>query len=144
MVTTAVLTEMAARWKAANPEYRGEVKPARGLLDTAKFMLGRTSDSFGHPVKPWKPTAGLTARFKGALVLGRGMFAYSDDTLYAVPCDGAVTDLGAARGALAAFVRRGDTHTGWAGSGVNWTVDAFEAVAGGAVALLRVRHSLSE
>jgi hypothetical protein len=117
------------------------------LTEFARSCRTRKTNAFGKPLPPWKAPAlpEVFVRFKQARLIKYEQNSYSDDSFFAVPYEGRMTP--AAQKRLREFVRRGDTHTGWAGSGSSWDVSEVRPAEGGAdggVVVIHARHSISD
>jgi hypothetical protein len=98
------------------------------LHDTFTAAARRTNDQYGKKRAVYKPVGpcALTMNLKSAVVATYRQEAYSDDSVYYVPVTGKINAddkaaIANCNNNLNAFVRYADTHTGWAGSGCNWS-----------------------
>lgn len=104
-----------------NPHWQHPVRfDFSGIVERVK----RITDQWHKPRPAWKTDPNCTCRLKlkEAVRARSEQQAYADVTMSLIPYQGEITDKNAARGRLSEFFRRADTHTGWAGSGVNYSV----------------------
>jgi hypothetical protein len=105
---------------------RGVQEPSVVDLSFFKEAAKRTTDQYGKPRQPYAPEgkpSTLKMDLEHAVLVRSTQEAYSDNSTYMVPVSGSLegVDFNQANANLARFFRYADTHTGWAGSGSNWS-----------------------
>lgn len=125
---------------------RGARQPeATDLTDWIKRAIAKTSDQFHKPLPAYAPKpSGFRLLTDKAVKLTYVQDSYADYVTTAIPLEVTQpTDVAAARENLAQLSRRLDTHTGWAGSGTDYTFD-LHAGDEGAYVILTARHSIAD
>jgi len=122
--TDAIRAEIT---RMIDQDVRGTRKPEHRDLSFFKDAAKTTRNQYGKARAPYAPKG--TCRFKmdltQAVHVAYSQEPYSDDSTYLVPVTGSLDgitkdEIAQANSNLTAFVRYADTHTGFAGSGVNW------------------------
>jgi hypothetical protein len=84
-----------------------------------------TTNQFGkaRPAFQVDSNASCKLKLSEAVLVSYSQEAYADMSRYAVPFTGEIVDKKKSLARLCEFVRYADTHTGWAGSGCNYSVE---------------------
>lgn len=123
--------------------------PKRRDLSDFVESAKRTHDQWGKKRAPFKPdpSCPLRLKLKDGVSFGYSQEAYADHSTTLVPVTGEIpkdeATLSRCRANLADFFRRADTHTGWAGSGANWSAELVVTELG-AFAVVFCRASISD
>lgn len=123
--TPGIRAKLLALFQAGE---RGLRAPRRVDLSSLAKRAQGTTDQWGKKRAPWTPDPACTCRLKlaEAVAAVSTQEAYADHSVDLVPYEGEIKDVAAARSRLAEFLRRADSHTGWAGSGANWSVAGID------------------
>lgn len=131
----------------AKTAQRGLHAPVKTDMSRFAQSAKRTTDQYHKPVAPWaaKGSCGLVMKLKEAVGFTHTQESYSDDSDTLVPVVGDVTkaNLALCQQNVASFFKCGDTHTGMAGSGCNWTASIVTNAAGSFI-LVHCRASIAD
>jgi hypothetical protein len=105
-------------------DQRGSRAPERVDLSNMAQVAQRRTSQYGKPRPPYAadPNCPLRMKLSEAVRFSSTQESYADHSVTLIPVYGEPpADLGPCRLNLADFFRRCDSHTGWAGSGCNYT-----------------------
>lgn len=103
----------------------------------------RTNDQYGRDRAVYTPSdGGARLLLKQAVETDYIQDSYADLTIYKIPYTGEIQDVSKSHAALSQVLRRADSHTGWAGSGCNWTVISIDT--NRKVVVIQCRSSISD